>query len=421
MNRVLGGWLSLLGVAILAPVALTVAVGSGNPMTLWSALAVMTGVQSAIALVFTLIAVARIRYLTSRLGIDGTMGAHRILGRAAVALATVHVLAVIADNPANVWLLDPSVAPGRAIAGTVALIVLVLIIGFAERRTIRHYERWRWAHRLGALGALILIALHIWGLNRLINVPAWAVLLGVLAAAVLATTAWRWMAPSRRRQFLVSEIWAESETASTISLAPVGQPLRFEAGQFAWLRLAGEPWSEDHPFSVSSAEDAEVLEFTFRHAGDWTSGPLRALRPGSPVWLDGPHGGMTLASARGAPGLVMVAAGVGLTPIVSILRTCADRGDGRPMHIVVPFGELLFRDELDELARYLDLRIEDALPRRISPGALGSVLPDRAWVPAATFYICGPPRMVDDTRAALRTMNIPADRIRSERFMAEVD
>lgn len=413
MSRVLVGWLALLGVATVAPIALTVVCGTGDPATLWSALAVVTGSQALVALTLALVAVARIRRLTNRLGIDGVMSAHRTLGSAAVALSAVHVLAVVADNPANVWLLDPSVAPGRAIAGTVALIALVLLLGFAERR-IRNYESWRWAHRFGALVAIALVALHVWWLDRLIHVGPWAALFGAVGVAVLGAGVWRWMAPGRRRRFIVSEVWNETPTVSTLALAPVGDPLRFDAGQFAWLRLRRAPWAQDHPFTISSAEDDEKVEVTYRHTGDWTTGPLRALRPGAVVWLDGPHGGMTLAAANDAGGLVMIAAGVGLTPAMSILRTCADRGDQRPLHVLTLPGEPLFRDELADLTQSLNLVVEDTLPRPVDADSLARILP---WIPRCAYLVSGPPGMVTDTCDALRAIEIPAGRIHSERFM----
>lgn len=412
MTRTLGAWYGLLTAAIFAPVVLTVAYGSGDPATLWSALAVTTGAQALVALVFTLVAAARIRYLTNRLGIDGVMNIHRTLGGAAVVLSTVHILAVVADNPANVWLLDPSIAPGRAVAGTVALIALVLVFSFAERR-VRRYEWWRWAHRTGAVVALGLIALHVWLLDRLIHVRPWAALFGVAAVAVLGAGVWRWLSPDRRHRFVVSEIRAETETATTLALAPIGAPLRFEAGQFVWMRLRAAPWEQDHPFTMSSTPDDEWLEFTIRHTGDWTRGPLRALRPGSPVWLDGPHGGLTLASADDAAGLVMIAAGVGLTPVMAVLRTCAVRGDTRPMHVLTPVDEPLFRDELTELAEHLDLTVENTLPRQVHADTLAAHLP---WIPRAAYFVSGPPRLVDDACNALRTMEIPPNRIHSERF-----
>jgi predicted ferric reductase len=412
-SRVLGAWYALLTVAILTPIVLTVTCGSGDPATVWSALAVMTGSMALIALVFTLVAVARVRYLTNHLGIDGAMGIHRTLGVATVGLATAHILAVVADNPANVWLLDPSIAPGRAVAGTLALITLALILGFAEKR-IRHYEWWRWAHRLGAAIALGLIGLHVWLLNRLIEVPQWAALFALAAVVAFGAGVWRWLAPDRRKRFVVAEVRDEGPTVSTLVLIPTGEPLRFEAGQFAWIRLHAPSWAEDHPFTMSSTPDDEWLEFTIRHTGDWTTGPLRKLRPGSPVWLDGPHGGLTLASADTSSGLVMIAAGVGLTPVMSVLRTAAIRGDTRPMHVLTPVDEPLFRAELADLRQHLDLTVQATLPRPVDATALAARLP---WIPRAAYFVSGPPRLVDDTCAALHAMEIPSGRIHSERFM----
>jgi predicted ferric reductase len=411
-RQVLGVWLALLTGAVLVPIVLTVVYGSGDPATLWSAIAVMTGCQALITLIFTLVSVARVRCLTTHLGIDGTMSIHRTLGGATLALATTHVLAVLADNPANVWLLDPSIAPGRAVAGSVALITLALILGFAERR-IRHYEWWRWAHRTGALVALGLIALHVWLLNRLIEAPPWATLFAALVAIVVGAGVWRWLAPDRRRRFVVADIYDDHPDLSTLVLAPLGDRLEFDAGQFAWIRLNPLPWAQDHPFSMSSAADDEDIEFTFRHAGDWTTNSLRRLRPGAPVWLDGPHGGLTLSSANDADGLVMIAAGVGLTPVMSVLRTCADRHDPRPMHVLTPPDEPLFRNELADLTKYLKLTVENALPRTVSAATLATGLP---WIPRAAYFVAGPPRMVSATCDALRDLEVPADRIHSERF-----
>jgi predicted ferric reductase len=417
VNRcVLSGWLTLFGAAIAAPVVLTVVCGSGDPATLWSALAVMTGSMALISLLFTLIVVSRIRRVTNRVGIDGVMHLHRILGTATVTLSVLHILAVVIDNPTNAWLLDPSIAPPRALAGTGALITLVLIVGFSEKK-IRRYESWRWAHRLGSLLAIVLIVGHVWLLDRLIHVLPWALLFLTVAVVILAAGVWRWMAPARRRRFIVADIRSETPTVDTVTLSPLGDRLRHDAGQFAWLRLHAGPWSQDHPFTISSGADEETVELTYRHLGDWTTGPLRALRPGSVVWLDGPHGSMTLTSAQYAPGIIMIAAGVGLTPMISVLRTCADRGDPRPMHVITPPGEPLFRDELAYLTRVLDLTVTDTLPRAVTAVTLPPFFLDRAWVPEAAHFVAGPPDMVHDTCEALYALHVPPDRIRSERFM----
>lgn len=408
-------WIALLVAAFLAPPAVAVAVGTGPTETLWSILAVITGTQATVGLALTLAAVARVRRLTSAVGIGGAVGIHRTLGVATTGFALAHLAAVIADNPANVWLLDPTVAPSRAVAGTVALASLAGVVVFAKRR-IRRYEWWRWAHRGGATVALVLVVLHILLLNRLLNSPVWAVLFLTVAATIAAVTWWRWFAPTRRTRFLVGDMHAESADVSTVSLRPCGSPLRFDAGQFAWLRLRPGPWAQDHPFTISSSADDDTVEFTFRHAGDWTTGPLRALRPGSPVWVDGPYGAMTLSAADDAAGIVMVAAGVGLTPAMSLLRTLADRGDRRPLILITPEREQLFRDELNQLARRLDLCVLPMLTRPVRADVFVRALPDRAWPAQAAYYVCGPPQMVTDTVSVLADLGIPPGQVHCEQF-----
>src|SRR5207302_10053039 len=91
---------------------------------------------------------------------------------------------------------------------------------------------------------------------------------------------------------------------------------------------------EEPPFTIAFCAHLGLLtEFTIRRSGDFTS-QLRLLRPGSPVWVDGPHGAFTLDLQR-TTGLVMIAGGVGITPMMSMLRTLAHRRDRRPHRLLV--------------------------------------------------------------------------------------
>lgn len=407
-------WLTIFALALAAPIVFTVFDGSGSSSTFWSTIGVITGVQACVVLLVVLVMVTRIRLVTERLGINRAMGVHRALGVAAVVLVGLHIIAVVADNPANVWLLEPFVAPPRAVAGTIGFVALVVMVLSAERRRV--YERWRWAHRIGALIALTAIILHVWWLNRLVNMVPWLMLFITGFIAVIALALWRWFAPGSQAKFMVADIRSETPNVSTITLTPCGKPLRYAAGQFAWLRLQPYPWAEDHPFTMSSAPSSSQVQFTFRHAGDWTTGLLRRLRPGAPVWLDGPYGAMTPAASDGAAGIVMVASGVGLTPMLSLLRDLADCNDSRPLALLTPPGEMLFQLELDRLGQRLDLTVLRSLRRPITGQSMETTLPDRAWMPRAVYYVCGPPSMVMDTVAALATQGIPHGQIHCEQF-----
>ncbi len=363
-------------------------------------------------MVATILLASRFRSVTGAFGIDGAMGMHRALGAAAAAFALAHVVSVIADNPSNVWLLDVTSAPFRAVAGTVALALLATLVLLAERRS--RYEWWRWLHRIVALAALVLVVLHVWLLGRLVESTQWLALFAVFASALLAAVAWRsGLLPTRRSKFIVSSVRAESETVSTVSLRPCGhRRWDFQPGQFAWLRLRSNRWSEDHPFTMSSAPDESGrVDFTIRHAGDWTAGPLRGLRPGAPVWLDGPHGAMTLDAAADASGIVAVSAGVGLAPVMSSLRALARREDPRPV-----WAEPLFRRDLDALAQVLDLTVLRALTRPVTVELLSEVLPMRT---GHTYFVCGPPQLVADVEHALAELDVPPERVLTELFDIE--
>jgi predicted ferric reductase len=116
------------------------------------------------------------------------------------------------------------------------------------------------------------------------------------------------------------------------------QGIEFEAGQFAWLKLGGSPFVfEEHPFTIAStATEPWCKEFTIKAMGDFSE-LVAGLRPGRRVYLDGLHGRFTL-SAPPATGFVLLAGGVGVTPMLSMLRTMADENDPRPALLVVGDG-----------------------------------------------------------------------------------
>ena len=100
---------------------------------------------------------------------------------------------------------------------------------------------------------------------------------------------------------------------------------RFAPGQFGWLTLWGSPFKiTGHPFSFSSS--AEVtdgrVEMSIRNLGDFTSA-IHKVPVGQRVYLDGPYGAFTIGNP--ADMHVLIAGGVGVTPMMSMIRTLADR------------------------------------------------------------------------------------------------
>ena len=166
----------------------------------------------------------------------------------------------------------------------------------------------------------------------------------------------RFVVPLRllHRPWMVDAVVGERGRSTTLRLRPVGHPgMRFLPGQFAWLTVGRSPFAiEDHPFSFSSsAEEQGTIAFTIKDAGDFTRS-IATLEPGASAYVEGPHGAFSVDRYEG-DGCVFVAGGVGITPIMSMLRTLADRKDPRP-HLLV-YGartpdEFTFHEEIQDCA-----------------------------------------------------------------------
>jgi predicted ferric reductase len=419
-------WLAAFAVLLFAPLVLRVLVG--GPSSTWGVLTDLTGLLALSAMVGTFVLVARLRALSRATGITALLTMHRALGGIAAGSVLLHIAVVVAADPANSALLIWVGAPPRARAATAATTALacVLVLGVL-RRHIRDYDLWRWAHLVLGIATVALSALHVQLVGDLAGHPVLRWVLVALLVVLVGALLHRRRTARRSVEHVVREVRHHSESVCTLVLDPLGTPMRFAPGQFAWLRLA--PGGEEHPFTIASSAAGGGWAFTVRSTGDFGA-VLRDLPPGAPVWVDGPYGSCSLdLLPQPGSGVAMVAAGVGITPMLSMLRTLADRHDPRPLLLVQAArqpGELLFRDELAGLARRLDLTVVEVV-REAPPGWAGavgvvgapllrSVLPHPAQRGAVDHFACGPPDFVAEVSQALRGLGVPRHRIHIEQF-----
>jgi predicted ferric reductase len=231
----------------------------------------------------------------------------------------------------------------------------------------------------------------------------------------------------RRRPYVVDEVKGERGDNWTIRIRPKGhEGIRFIPGQFAWLSIWHSPFAmKDHPFSIaSSAGRAPVLEFTIKERGDFTR-RIKTLSPGDIAYVDGPYGSFS-CDRYPAEAFVFIAGGIGAAPVMSMLRTLADRADRRPLVLFYAnkrWERAAFREEFEALRERLDLRVVHIIENP-SPGWEGESgfieaamiarhLPDAR---GRQFFICGPVPMMDVCEKALRRLGVPVAHIHSELF-----
>jgi 3-phenylpropionate/trans-cinnamate dioxygenase ferredoxin reductase subunit len=386
---------------------------------------------------------ARFRRAKAPFGIDIVYFFHRQISYVILALLLLHPIILFTATPVNldalsddfsVPLLGVVTVPWRAapaVGSLIALTVLFITSIWRERLGIE-YSRWRRWHGILAVTAVVLGMVHLVGAGHHVFTPWKRVLwIGYGACWIGLLFHVRVVKPwlQLRTPYRVVRVKSERDNAWTLTFRADGHKgITFSPGQFAWLNVWDSPFSnQEHPFSFSSsAESPEELEMTIKELGDFTA-TIGNVAPGQIVYLDGPYGAFSVDRYRRAPGYVFIAGGIGITPVMSMLRSLADRGDPRPLLLIYAnknWRDVTFREEIQDLERRLNLRIVHVLedPPESWSGEKGMVdkdllkrhLPELADL--QEYFVCGPPPLMDAVEKSLYQLGTPPGNVHAERF-----
>lgn len=379
---------------------------------------------------------ARFKVIKAPYGSDIVYFFHRQISLVTFGLIAAHPLLLFIFDPQSLGLLNLVTAPWAARFGVTAVISLAALIGLSVwRKKLRiEYDRWRIWHGIFATGAMALALAHIelrgYYLNTLWKQLFWG-LYGIFWVGLLAWV--RVIKPFLllRKAYEVEKVIPERGNAWTLVLRPAGHKgLRFQPGQFAWITAGDSPFSDhEHPFSFSgSAEESSLLAFTIKELGDFTAS-IKNLSPGQRVYVDGPYGAFSVDRHPHSQAFVFIAGGIGITPMMSMLRTLADRGDSRPLTLIYANKTIeaaTFLEEIEKLTLRLNLKVVHVLesPPQGWTGEKGFVnanilernLPAERGPNKFEIFICGPGPMMNAVEKALTQIGIPMGDFHSERF-----
>ncbi|WP_158266882.1 ferric reductase-like transmembrane domain-containing protein [Alsobacter soli] len=340
------------------------------PTDIMTELAAACGLVAGAMLLMQFLSSGRLKTVSSRLGLDVAIGFHRAAATTILLLVAAHVVALgLAGDEWRPGLVIARV--GRLVAAqsarsgvlATATLVLLFVLASGNRSRVMRYEVWRIGHGLGALAVVALSADHAWRLGAYVREPAVALAFVVLAAAAVTLVVIIYAVrplSTRITGFSVQRVRRLSRDIVELVLkSRYPGSFRFRAGQFVWATIGQRHPVTDHPFSIaSSPEELPLVRFLIREVGD-TTRSLTALQPGLPVGVDGPHGNFTVEDHT-ARSIVLVAGGIGIAPVLGILRSLQRKGDRRPIRLLVAgrsARDLVEQEEIAAMTRCLDLQI----------------------------------------------------------------
>jgi len=377
----------------------------------------------------------RFKWITRPFGFDMVIRFHRNMAVLALGLLLAHPVLmafggagwrIIIGGSALVWV-------GKA---ALALVLVNVLLSLYQTRLGLKFERWRFLHDLTGPAILALAFTHSWFIGTDLHLTVlqalWVALLG---AAVAAFGYHKFIRPRRlaRDPYEVTEVKREAPKVWTVKLAPSEGRTVFDyaPGQFQFIRFLrrrGLPEEEHHWTISSSPAQKAYLSSTIKELGDFTA-TIGETRPGDKAVVHGPFGRFSHIFHPDETELVFIAGGVGITPVMSMIRYLRDRRDGTPVTLL--YGNLdresiIFHDELLDIERggTPPLRVVHVLekPDPNWAGERGFIDLEKIrrycgdGLSGKGFYIVGPAALNDKSVRNLRAMGVRNARIHSELF-----
>jgi ferredoxin-NADP reductase len=229
----------------------------------------------------------------------------------------------------------------------------------------------------------------------------------------------------------VTAVIDEARDAVTLRLR-LGEAAGFLPGQYYNVRLTvpGRPRPVQRAYSIGSspAPDPSLIDLGVRAVpGGLLSPRLASLHPGERLEVRGPYGRFTWDGCDAGP-VLLVGAGSGMVPLMSMIRHAAHRGHQDPVVAVcsaITYSHAFYRDELAALVtRHSWLQVVHCITRDpAEPRARYHRRVDRTvlsesleGIHPSAAYLCGSPAMVESVAAALVDLGVAPDAIGTEKY-----
>ena len=389
------------------------------------------GVCAGYLLLLQLVFSARLKSLDRVFSLNRCLRLHRFNGLAIGILSLLHAILILATEGMSAISLNIENWPELVGAGLLFSILAVVFISWWRQSLGVAYHLWWLLHRTITPLVVVALTVHILYVNDTFEHGFPRTLIFVVIGCYVALYAWVQIKRFfiKGKPYEVASITKAAHNTYCVELrARRNQHLVYIPGQFAFVSFISPYVSkEEHPFTISSTPSrAPDLQFTIRSCGDWTN-TIGHLRQEDKVFIGGPFGNFGHLGFPELKELIMVAGGIGITPMLSMLRYMADTKDHRKITLIWSNRtrkDIVYPDEFSDLQQRLEgLSIVHVLTREPEydgeKGRLDKAKFERllsACNKQAIVFICGPPDMIKETSRALRSIGFPRRSIRMERF-----
>ena len=309
---------------------------------------------------------------------------------------------------------------------------LQLVRAFGQKIKIGKYNIQVLLHNLNVV-AVVLIFIHVMLSNSARNPFAKGVYILYFVVSMAFYLYHKVIRPYfLSKPFVVEEVIAESASICSLKMRPEsGEVFSYQPGQFAFFRIMGHGISaEEHPFSISSQpSDKKHLSVTIKNLGDWTAG-VNKITAGSRVMIDAPYGIFSPLRHNGEKGIVLIAGGVGITPMLSILRYYHENHSEQKLMLFWGLNdqsEMICNSEFEAFQKdmknftFIPVISRDESFEGEKGYVTGKILERRIQengyvLPELQYYFCGPAVMQANILKSLQSMGVKSQNIHYESF-----
>jgi predicted ferric reductase len=412
----------------------TITVSTGPALIALGSLAGLIGAYLALS---QILLQSRLPLLEEPFGRAGLVAAHRINGYAIIIILYTHfslvTLGYAISNQVSIIKQYLSFLTSFPYVwwGSLSLLFLTGIVGISitiVRRKLK-YETWFYVHLI-TYAAILLAFSHQLAVGVDFSGQGasgfrnfwWGLYIFTFASVILfriGRPLWRLY----RFRTRVERVVAEADGITSIYVT--GRQLdrmSYVAGQFMiWRFLDRQRIWQSHPFTISQAPNGTSLRLTYKAVGDYTLA-LSKVKRGTLVLLDGPYGNFTTQDENVAAKILLLAGGIGVTPLRSMLEALPPTQSATLIYATRRKSEFALNKELDVMARRSSVKVVYLTSEDRSAGIQYGIMDTKTLkrlVPDLIHhhvYLCGPKPMMSAVIDNLIAAGVPRHAIHTEAF-----